>query len=143
MSAEKEGFVWFDICTRHLYRRVYSVLRARRIWNAGFSRRIMANAFNKLAIFFARYWEGGFIDSRHVSGASGPSVWIRRKALLMRSLIRQISKCFAARSDVYPSRSATTRWESIVFLSPATKRDSTLVYQSLSPAIHLNVALFL
>lgn len=31
------------------------------------------------------------------------------EALLMRSLIRQIDECFVARSDVYPSRSATTR----------------------------------
>lgn len=33
----------------------------------------------------------------------------RGKALLMRSLIRPIEGCFADRSDVYPSRSATTR----------------------------------
>lgn len=37
------------------------------------------------------------------------SAGTRGKALLMRSLIRSIEGCFADRSDVYPSRSATTR----------------------------------
>lgn len=41
--------------------------------------------------------------------ASTVPLGMRRKALLMRSLIRSIGECFADRSDVYPSRSATTR----------------------------------
>lgn len=96
------------IHTRRLCNDVYRVLQARRIRNAGFSHRIMVSAFNKLAIFLARYREGEPTDSRRAPRASGSSARTRRKALLMRSLIRQIDECFA-RSDVYPSRSTTTR----------------------------------
>lgn len=74
-----------------------------------FSRRIMVSAFNKLAIFLARHREEGSADSHRAPRPSGSPAWTRRKALLMRSLIRQIDECFVARSDVYPSRSATTR----------------------------------
>lgn len=62
----------------------------------------------------------------------------RGKALLMRSLIRSIERCFAGRSDVYPSRSATTRCVS----SPqhAAKRTLSLSLRDhRSPPDYLNV----
>jgi len=75
-------------------------------------------------------------------GPQGPSAWTRRKALLMRSLMRQIGECFAARSDVYPSRSATTR---CVDRPPFThdKKGLNFVGVPFSHMTHLNVALSL
>lgn len=61
------------------------------------------------------------------------------KALLMRSLIRLIGECFAVRSDVYPSRSATTRCASFSFAR--SKKGLNFVDVRFSLTAHLNGAL--
>ena len=75
----------------------------------GFSRGIMLGAFNKLTIFLARPVTLPPFRAKTSPRLFCRSTGTRRKALLMRSLIRSIGECFADRSDVYPSRSATTR----------------------------------
>lgn len=97
----------------------------------GFSRRIAIGAFNKLAIFLARYPAPGTHQ-----------LALRFSRTPKESFIDEIvntadRRMFClSRPDVYPSRSATTR---CVSPSPAAKRDSTSsTILSLSLTIHLN-----
>ena len=68
----------------------------------GFSRGIMLGAFNKLTIFLARPVTLPPFRAKTSPRLFCRSTGTRRKALLMRSLIRSIGECFADRSDVYP-----------------------------------------
>lgn len=132
------------IRTWRLYRCV-SVLRARRIRNAGFSRWIMVSAFNKLAIFLARYREGEPSVHRFASCPSGLRVvWADTKESFIDEIVntpdRRMFCCQIGRLSVaigdHPMRRSSS-------FHPWQKEIQLRRCIILSHTAHLNVALSL